>query len=165
MSVNVSAHQFRAKDLLDHVRRALSDFNLDPKWLELEITESMVMSDVDAAIARMQAVRDLGCGLSIDDFGTGYSSLSYLSRFPITTLKIDRAFVHDVQENQNTKEIARAIIGLSRGLNLEVVAEGAEILEHVEFLKDNGCDVIQGYYYSKPLEAEHFEAMLAKDPA
>lgn len=162
MSVNVSAHQFRAKDLLDHVNKALDDFELDPKWLELEITESMVMNDIEAAIARMQEVRDLGCGLSIDDFGTGYSSLSYLSRFPITTLKIDRAFVHDVQENQNTKEIARAIIGLSRGLNLEVVAEGAELLEHVEFLKDNGCDVIQGFYYSKPLEAEAFQDMLIK---
>ena len=115
---------------------------------------------VEAAIARMQAVRDLGCGLSIDDFGTGYSSLSYLGRFPITTLKIDRAFVKDVQENQNTKEIARAIIGLSRGLNLEVVAEGAEILEHVEFLKDNGCDIVQGYFFSKPLEAKDFEAKL-----
>ena len=107
-------------------------------------------------------MRDLGCGLSIDDFGTGYSSLSYLSRFPITTLKIDRAFVKDVQENQNTKEIARAIIGLSRGLNLEVVAEGAELLEHVEFLKENGCDVIQGYFFSKPLETKDFEKKLTR---
>jgi diguanylate cyclase (GGDEF)-like protein/PAS domain S-box-containing protein len=160
MSVNVSAHQFKAKDLLDKVRKALDDANLEPKWLELEITESMLMNDVEAAITRMQSVRDLGCGLSIDDFGTGYSSLSYLSRFPITTLKIDRAFVKDVQENQNTKEIARAIIGLSRGLNLEVVAEGAELLEHVEFLKDNGCDIIQGFYFSKPLPAKDFEKML-----
>jgi EAL domain-containing protein (putative c-di-GMP-specific phosphodiesterase class I) len=120
------------------------------------------MNDVESAIARMQAVRDLGCGLSIDDFGTGYSSLSYLGRFPITTLKIDRAFIQDVQENQNTKEIARAIIGLSRGLNLEVVAEGAEILEHVEFLKDNGCDIIQGHYFSKPLDPKAFEAKLSK---
>jgi diguanylate cyclase (GGDEF)-like protein len=160
MSVNVSAHQFKAKDLLDKVKKALDDAKLEPKWLELEITESMLMNDVEAAIARMQSVRDLGCGLSIDDFGTGYSSLSYLSRFPITTLKIDRAFVKDVQENQNTKEIARAIIGLSRGLNLEVVAEGAELLEHVEFLKDNGCDIIQGFYFSKPLPAKDFEKML-----
>jgi len=165
MPVNVSAQQFRAKDLLDHVVNALSEFELEPQWLELEITESMVMNDVDAAIARMQAVRELGCGLSIDDFGTGYSSLSYLSRFPITTLKIDRAFVHDVQVNQNTKEIARAIIGFSQGLNLEVGAKGAEILEHVEFLKENGCGIIQGYFYSKPLEPTYFEAMLAKDAA
>ncbi|MDX2142173.1 MAG: EAL domain-containing protein [Rhodospirillaceae bacterium] len=162
MSVNVSAHQFRAKDLLDKVVANLSACGLDAKWLELEITESMLMNDIDAAIARMQKVRDLGCGLSIDDFGTGYSSLSYLGRFPITTLKIDRAFVRDVQDNQNTAEIARAIIGLSRGLNLEVVAEGAEILEHVDFLRDNGCDSIQGYYYSKPLSAVDFEKMLTK---
>lgn len=165
MSVNVSAHQFKARDLLDIVKAALADSGLASKWLELEITESMLMNDVESAIGRMQAVRDLGCGLSIDDFGTGYSSLSYLGRFPITTLKIDRAFVQDVQENQNTKEIARAIIGLSRGLNLEVVAEGAEILEHVEFLKDNGCDIIQGYYFSKPLDAATFEAKLAKRSA
>ena len=162
MSVNVSSMQFKAKDLLDKVKAALSNSGLEAKWLELEITESMLMNDVEGAIARMQAVRDLGCGLSIDDFGTGYSSLSYLGRFPITTLKIDRAFVHDVQENQNTAEIARAIIGLSRGLNLEVVAEGAELLEHVEFLKDNGCDSIQGFFYSKPLDAKTFESMLVK---
>lgn len=162
MSVNVSSMQFKAKDLLDKVNAALADSKLDPKWLELEITESMLMNDVEGAIARMQAVRDLGCGLSIDDFGTGYSSLSYLGRFPITTLKIDRAFVRDVQENQNTAEIARAIIGLSRGLNLEVVAEGAELKEHIDFLKDNGCDSIQGFFYSKPLEAHEFEAKLAK---
>ncbi len=162
MSVNVSSMQFKAKDLLDKVKAALADSKLDAKWLELEITESMLMNDVEGAIARMQAVRDLGCGLSIDDFGTGYSSLSYLGRFPITTLKIDRAFVKDVQDNQNTAEIARAIIGLSRGLNLEVVAEGAELKEHIDFLKENGCDSIQGFFYSKPLEAKDFEAKLTK---
>ncbi len=96
MSVNVSSMQFKAKDLLDKVKSALADTGLEAKWLELEITESMLMNDVEGAITRMQAVRDLGCGLSIDDFGTGYSSLSYLGRFPITTLKIDRAFVRDV---------------------------------------------------------------------
>ena len=162
MSVNVSTQQFKAKDLIDRVKAALGDAKPDAKWLELEITESMLMNDVESAIARMQAVRDLGCGLSIDDFGTGYSSLSYLGRFPITTLKIDRAFVKDVQENPNTAEIARAIIGLSRGLNLEVVAEGAELQEHIDFLKDNGCDSIQGFFYSKPLEAKAFEAKLTK---
>jgi diguanylate cyclase (GGDEF)-like protein/PAS domain S-box-containing protein len=162
MSVNVSAHQFRAKDMVDKVIATLNSTGLAPQWLELEITESMLMNDIEAAIARMQKVRDLGCGLSIDDFGTGYSSLSYLGRFPITTLKIDRAFVRDVQENQNTAEIARAIIGLSRGLNLEVVAEGAELMEHIDFLRDNGCDVIQGYYYAKPLPAADFERMLKR---
>jgi EAL domain-containing protein (putative c-di-GMP-specific phosphodiesterase class I) len=91
---------------------------------------------------------------------TGYSSLSYLGRFPITTLKIDQAFVRDVQENQNTAEIARAIIGLSKGLDLEVVAEGAEMIEHVDFLRDNGCDVIQEYFYSRPVPAHELEELL-----
>ena len=166
MAVNVSPQQFRARDLYDRVVDVLKTTNLDPQWLELEITESMLMDNVDEAIARMQSFRDLGVGLSIDDFGTGYSSLSYLSRFPITTLKIDRAFIHDVQVNQNTAEIARAIIGLTHGLDLEVVAEGAELEEHVQFLKDHGCDTIQGFFYSRPLEATAFEELLkASGPA
>lgn len=160
MAVNVSPHQFRSPDIYDRVVSALNDSGLHPRWLELEITESMLMDNVDASIAKMQQMRDLGCGLAIDDFGTGYSSLSYLGRFPITTLKIDRAFVHDVQENQNTAEIARAIIGLSKGLDLEVVAEGAEILEHVDFLRDHGCDIIQGYFYSKPITGFEMEELL-----
>jgi len=160
MAVNVSPHQFRSPDIYDRIVDALNSSGLHPRWLELEITESMLMDNIEAAIAKMQAMRDLGCGLSIDDFGTGYSSLSYLGRFPITTLKIDRAFVHDVQENQNTAEIARAIIGLSKGLDLEVVAEGAEVLEHVDFLREHGCDIIQGYFYSRPVAAHEMEDML-----
>lgn len=160
MAVNVSPQQFRSADIYDRIVDALNTSGLHPRWLELEITESMLMDNIDAAIAKMQALRDLGCGLSIDDFGTGYSSLSYLGRFPITTLKIDRAFVHDVQENQNTAEIARAIIGLSKGLDLEVVAEGAEVLEHVDFLREHGCDIIQGYFYSRPVAAHEMEEML-----
>ncbi len=160
MAVNVSPHQFRSPDIYDRVVSALNDSGLHPRWLELEITESMLMDNVDASIAKMQQMRDLGCGLAIDDFGTGYSSLSYLGRFPITTLKIDRAFVHDVQENQNTAEIARAIIGLSKGLDLEVVAEGAEILEHVDFLREHGCDIIQDYFYSRPITGFEMEELL-----
>ncbi|MBT6090800.1 MAG: EAL domain-containing protein [Rhodospirillaceae bacterium] len=160
IAVNVSPHQFRSPDIYDRIVSALNDSGLHPRWLELEITESMLMDNIDESIAKMQQMRDLGCGLAIDDFGTGYSSLSYLGRFPITTLKIDRAFVHDVQENENTAEIARAIIGLSKGLDLEIVAEGAEIIEHVDFLRDNGCDVIQGYFYSRPVTAFEMEEML-----
>jgi diguanylate cyclase len=160
VSVNVSARQFRSRSLLDTVTEALDSSGLDPKWLELEITESMLMNDVDTAVRKMTALRDLGVGLSIDDFGTGYSSLSYLGRFPITTLKIDRAFIADVDTNPKTAEIARAIIGLSRGLNLEVVAEGAEVAEHVMFLRSNGCDTVQGFYYSRPVPAEEFERMM-----
>jgi len=160
VSVNVSARQFHSRGLLDKVVEVLAETRLDPKWLELEITESMLMNDVDGAVRKMKALRDLGIGLSIDDFGTGYSSLSYLGRFPITTLKIDRAFIADVDTNLKTAEIARAIIGLSRGLNLEVVAEGAEVLAHIDFLRDNGCDTVQGFYYSRPVPAAEFEAMM-----
>jgi EAL domain-containing protein (putative c-di-GMP-specific phosphodiesterase class I) len=160
VSVNVSPRQFRSRGFLDTVTSILNDSGLDSRWLELEITESMLMHDVESAVRKMTALRELGLGLSIDDFGTGYSSLSYLGRFPITTLKIDRAFIADVDTNPKTAEIARAIIGLSRGLNLEVVAEGAELAEHVTFLRDHGCHTVQGYYYSKPVPAEEFERML-----
>lgn len=159
-SVNVSARQFRNRNFIASVEDILNRTGLEPRWLELEITESMLMGDVDAIVARMEDIRRLGVSLSIDDFGTGYSSLSYLSRFPITTLKIDRAFIVDVQSNVYTAEIARAIIGLSRGLKLEVVAEGAEVVEQVEFLKEHGCDMVQGFFYSKPLPPEEFAVLL-----
>ncbi len=160
ISVNVSARQFRNRVFVDSVSRILEDTGLDPTWLELEITESMLMHDVEAVVRKMTALRELGLGLSIDDFGTGYSSLSYLGRFPITTLKIDRAFIADVDTNPKTAEIARAIIGLSKGLNLEVVAEGCEVAEHVLFLQDHGCQTVQGFYYSRPVPAEDFRRML-----
>jgi diguanylate cyclase (GGDEF)-like protein/PAS domain S-box-containing protein len=160
VSVNVSAHQFRDRNLIEKVHEVLDMTGLDPKWLELELTESMLVGDVEQVVGKMRALRELGIHLSIDDFGTGYSSLSYLARFPITTLKIDRAFVKDVETNPFTAEIARAIIGLSRGLNLEVVAEGAELEAQVDFLRKNGCDMVQGFYFSKPLSAPEFEARL-----
>ncbi len=160
ISVNVSARQFRARSFVDTVAGVLRESDLDPALLELEITESMLMNDVESAVRKMTAVRELGVGLSIDDFGTGYSSLSYLGRFPITTLKIDRAFIADVDTNPKTAEIARAIIGLSKGLNLEVVAEGCEIAEHVLFLKEHGCHTVQGFFYSRPVPAVQFEQML-----
>ncbi|MBI2236035.1 MAG: EAL domain-containing protein [Magnetospirillum sp.] len=159
-SVNVSARQFRSRDLIDIVVDSLQSTGLDPKWLELEITESMLMNDVDIVVRKMTALRELGVGLSIDDFGTGYSSLSYLGRFPITTLKIDRAFIADVDTNPKTAEIARAIIGLSRGLNLEVVAEGAEVAGHISFLREHGCDTVQGFFYSRPVPPDEFERMV-----
>ena len=159
-SVNVSARQFRNRNFVASVEDVLVRTGLEPRWLELEITESILMGDIDSIVARMEDLRRLGVSLSIDDFGTGYSSLSYLCRFPITTLKIDRAFIADVQTNPHTAEIARAIIGLSRGLNLEVVAEGAEVKEQVAFLKEHGCDLVQGYFYSRPLPAEEFAVIL-----
>lgn len=163
-SVNVSARQFRNPRFVGLVEQVLEQTGLEPRWLELEITESMLMGDIDTIVTRMEDLRKVGVSLSIDDFGTGYSSLSYLSRFPITTLKIDRAFIADVQTNPQTAEITRAIIGLSRGLDLEVVAEGAEVVEQIEFLQAHGCELVQGFYYSRPLPAEEFARMLRDGP-
>jgi len=160
ISVNVSPRQFRNRQFVGVVAEALRRSCLHPDWLELEITESMLMNDVAAAVEKMTALRAMGIGLSIDDFGTGYSSLSYLGSFPITTLKIDRAFIADVDTNPKTAEIARAIIGLSKGLNLQVVAEGCEVAAHVAFLKEHGCQTVQGFFYSRPVPADDFERML-----
>lgn len=159
-SVNVSARQFRNRNFVSSVEEILARTGLESRWLELEITESMLMGDIAPIVTRMEDLRRLGVSLSIDDFGTGYSSLSYLSSFPITTLKIDRAFIADVQSNPQTAKIARAIIGLSRGLNLEIIAEGAEQIEQIEFLQQHGCNFVQGFFYSKPLPAIEFATML-----
>ena len=160
ISVNVSGQQFLAADFVKEVKKALEDFALSPQHLELEITESLLMDNTGANIEKLQQIRDLGCHVSIDDFGTGYSSLSYLTRFPISALKIDRAFIKDIESNKNASEVARAIIGLSQGLKLEVIAEGAENSKHVDFLRQNGCNTVQGFYYSRPIPAEEFEELL-----
>jgi diguanylate cyclase len=160
ISVNFTADQFHDRFILDKVQAVLSETFLSPEYLELEITESTLVGDMDKVIDKLTAFRAMGLHVSIDDFGTGYSSLSYLSHFPITTLKIDRAFVKDMEVNSKTAEITNAIIGLSRGLSLEVVAEGAESLEHVKILRDKGCDLVQGFYFSRPLPADEFEKIL-----
>jgi len=160
VSVNVSARQFAGRDLIAKIERLLDETGFPPDYLELEITESMIMGNVTEAIQKMKDLRELGLSLSLDDFGTGYSSLSYLARFPLTTLKIDRAFIADVETNPTTAEIAKAIIGLSKGLDLKIVAEGAEVKEHIDFLRANGCRVAQGFYYSRPMAPAEFETML-----
>lgn len=160
IAVNVSGCQFIKPDMVEKVTDILDETGLAAKYLELEITESMLLSDVDEMIARLQRLRDLGIHVSIDDFGTGYSCLSYLSRFPISTLKIDRAFIKDLATNSNMAEIARTIIGLSQGLKLEVVAEGVESQEHIDFLLKNGCEMVQGFYFSQPMPAAEFEELL-----
>jgi EAL domain-containing protein (putative c-di-GMP-specific phosphodiesterase class I) len=145
---------------VDKVKTVLEDSGLLPQYLELEITESLLVGNTEDIINKLHQIRNLGCYLSIDDFGTGYSSLSYLTRFPISSLKIDRAFIQDIETSQNSIEVARAIIGLSQGLNLEVIAEGAESAEHIDFLRQNGCNTVQGFYYSRPVPPEEFEKLL-----
>jgi len=161
ISVNVSGRQFRDDDLVGLVRTALGDSGLPPNALKLEITESLLMDDVGAALMLMEAIRDQGVRLSLDDFGTGYSSLSYLHSYPITTLKIDRSFVRASQEGHRQAEITRAITLLGKALDLEMVAEGIETEAEVNFLRSLHCHYGQGYYFARPLPPEAAAVMLA----
>jgi len=160
VSVNLSARQFQQAGLAQRVQAALARSGLPPGCLEIEITESTVMRDTAEAASVLRSLKALGVALSIDDFGTGYSSLSYLKRFPIDVLKIDRSFISDVTADANDAAITRAIIALAHTLNLEAVAEGAETAEQVAFLRENGCDEIQGYYFSPPVWPEQIEELL-----
>lgn len=164
VSVNLSARQFQEATLATQVAQVLAQTGLDPACLELEITEGTVMQDTKAAIAALQALKRLGVALSIDDFGTGYSSLSYLKQFPIDVLKIDRSFVQNVTHDQNDAAITRAIVALAHGLDLAVIAEGVETLEQANFLKLNGCDEMQGFYFSRPVPADQLASILRAKP-
>jgi EAL domain-containing protein (putative c-di-GMP-specific phosphodiesterase class I) len=154
VAVNISARQFRDQALLSIVEGALADSKLDPRCLELEITESIAMEDADATIATLRQLRRSGVTIAIDDFGTGHSSLSYLKRFPIDALKIDRAFVLDLPESLEDAAIVRAVIQLAQGLKLRVIAEGVETREQLEFLHRAGCREVQGFYFSEAVAAE-----------
>lgn len=160
--INVSARQFREKNLVDSVIDALQVSGMEGKYLELELTESLVMHNVEQAIATMNAIQALGVQLSIDDFGTGYSSLSALKNFPVARLKIDKSFVNELPTNENDKAVASAIISLGQKLNLRVIAEGVETSEQVQFLRDNNCDEIQGYHFSKPVLSGEIEKILRR---
>lgn len=160
LSVNLSAKQFQQPNLASQIRQVLDDTSLDPNRLELEITESTVMQDIEAAVTALQSLSELGVVLAIDDFGTGYSSLSCLKRFPIDVLKIDRSFIKDISHDTNDAAITRAIIAMARGLDLAVVAEGVETLEQALFLQANGCDEMQGYYFSQPVPSNELAKML-----
>ncbi len=162
VSVNVSARQFRERDWAARVAAILSETGLDARYLELELTESLIMQDVPGAVAMMHELEAIGVHLAIDDFGTGYSSLSALKRFPVRRLKIDRSFVEDIPSDPEDEAITAAIISLAQKLGLRVVAEGVESEAQVEFLQQCGCDEIQGYFFSRPLPAGEFEAMLRR---
>nr|WP_306660672.1 EAL domain-containing protein [Pseudomonas nunensis] len=160
MSVNISARQFIERNLIDRVRHALQETGLDPMYLELELTESLIMQDLQQAISKMKELQSMGISLSIDDFGTGYSSLAALKSFPIARLKIDQSFVRDLPDNENDKAIATAVISLGHKLNLKVIAEGVETEEQQTFLRENGCDEIQGHFFSRAVSAEDISLLL-----
>ena len=158
--VNVSARQFREKNWVKRVAHALHETGLEAKYLELELTESLLMQDVNQAIATMQELQAIGVQFSIDDFGTGYSSLSALKSFPVARLKIDQSFVRNLPHDANDRSIATAVISLGQKLNMKVIAEGVETDEQMAFLVDQKCDEIQGYHFSKPIESDAIAVML-----
>lgn len=159
IAVNVSAHEFHNKDFLAGLRSILDDTGLDPHHLELELTESGLMQDTEQTMTILHAFNDLGVQIAVDDFGTGYSSLSYLRRFPIDTLKIDRSFVHDMEDHTD-EAIVGAIIALGKNLKLRVVAEGVETSQQLTFLQSHQCAEGQGFYFSRPVAAEEFATLL-----
>jgi EAL domain-containing protein (putative c-di-GMP-specific phosphodiesterase class I) len=160
VAVNLSARQFGAPNLIEEIRNVLAETALPPACLEIELTESLFMSDVALAVELLHSMKGLGVNLSIDDFGTGYSSLSYLSRFPIDVLKIDRSFVADISHDVNDAAIVASIIALAHNLKLSVIAEGVETEAQLDYLRRQGCDEMQGYYFSRPLPAAEFEQLL-----
>ena len=164
MAVNVSAIDFRQRDFVERLSRTLSETGLAPTLLELEITESVLMQNVEATVATLQAIKQLGVRLAIDDFGTGYSSLSYLQKFPVDVLKIDQSFVRDLSTDSNDAKLVSSIIDLGRSLNLSIIAEGVETAEQLAFLKRHHCEEGQGYYFSKAVAAEEFARYLADSP-
>ena len=159
VSVNLSALQFRQLNLFDVVQRALGKFGIPASCMEFEITERALVDNTENAISQLHLLKEIGVAVSVDDFGTGYSSLSYLKNFPIDTLKIDKSFIDDVHANSNDAAIALTIIELAHNLRMSVVAEGVENNQQCEFLRQHGCDAIQGYFFSKPLSHGDFERM------
>jgi diguanylate cyclase (GGDEF)-like protein/PAS domain S-box-containing protein len=160
ISVNFSARQFQQSTFITDVAHLLKETNLDPRWLELELTESSIMKDPEEAIEKLHELKLMGISVAIDDFGTGYSSLNYLKRFPIDTLKIDKTFVSDICKDPHDTAIVRAIINLGHALDLTVVAEGVETKEQLQYLSALECDVVQGFLFSKALSAKAFEELL-----
>jgi EAL domain-containing protein (putative c-di-GMP-specific phosphodiesterase class I) len=157
IAINISAVQFRHPNLPNLITSILEEAKFPPQYLEIELTESIAMHDPQVAINTMNDLHERGIQMSIDDFGTGYSSLSYLKKFKVYKLKIDQSFVHDIGTNSEDKAIVNAIINMARSLDLQTIAEGVETLEQLEYLREQGCDEIQGYYYSKPLSPKEFE--------
>jgi EAL domain-containing protein (putative c-di-GMP-specific phosphodiesterase class I) len=162
IAVNLSPRQFLHEGLLDDLDDVLTETGLDPALLEIEITESMVMQNVDRAIDLLTMIKARGVRLAIDDFGTGYSSMSLIKRFPIDTLKIDRSFVRELPRDTEDKAIAEAIIGIGKALGLTIIAEGVETAEQEQFLRDRACDQMQGYLLSKPVPAGDIPAIVRR---
>ena len=162
LAINVSAQQFRLHNFVDRIATALHTHHVDPSYLKLELTESVVLDDVTDVVTKMHALKSLGVKLSLDDFGTGYSSLSYLKQLPLDQIKIDQGFVRDIATDPNDAVMVQTIIGMAQNFRLNVIAEGVETEAQLNFLMQNGCLAYQGYLFGKPVPIGEFEALLGK---
>jgi EAL domain-containing protein (putative c-di-GMP-specific phosphodiesterase class I) len=160
IAINASSLQFARPDFVDTVAGALRESSAPPNCLELELTESIIMRDVDASARTMAALRKLGVSIAIDDFGTGYSSLSYLRRLPVDTLKIDQSFVAELTSSETSLPLIHTVVVLAHNMGLRVVAEGVETREQLELLRAAGCDCLQGHLFGEPLDVDRVEALL-----
>ena len=163
MSINFTSSDFYQKDLKEKVSEALRRNNLEPQWLEVELTETLALSDIDFAVSQMNKLRELGVKLAMDDFGTGYSSLSYLQILPITLLKLDRSFITDIQNDNIAYEIVSAVIRIAKSKKIETIAEGIENLEQQKILREAGCDLGQGYLYGRPMPHTELEEFFRRN--
>jgi EAL domain-containing protein (putative c-di-GMP-specific phosphodiesterase class I) len=161
--VNLSALQFRQAKLFEMVECVLKETGFEPQLLEFEITESIAMENVDYTLSTLRRLKEIGVRISIDDFGTGYSSLNYLKEFPMDALKIDKSFIRDLTEDPNDAAIVSAIILLAHSLKLKVIAEGVETQEQLEFLRKHKCDIVQGFFFSRPVPADQFELLVKQN--
>ena len=159
LAVNVSAKQFHQAEFVTQVRAAINNHSINPKLLKLELTEGMLLDDIDDTISTMNALNKIGIQFSLDDFGSGYSSLQYLKRLPVDQLKIDNSFVRDISTDRNDKAIIRTIIAMAQSLDMDVLAEGVETEEQFQLLLNSGCSHFQGYYLGKPIPIEEFEPL------
>ena len=161
LALNLAMRQLKEEDFISYLLGTMQELHFKPEWLELEITEGQMMSNPDLSIQKLQRLYQLGIEIAIDDFGTGYSSLSYLKKMPLSKLKIDQSFVHDIPDDEDDVAIIKAIIALGKSLNLSLIAEGVETEEQKEFLVHEKCDYVQGYFYSKPIHHEEMTKLLA----
>jgi EAL domain-containing protein (putative c-di-GMP-specific phosphodiesterase class I) len=160
LAINISAVELRAPDFVHRVRAILEETGFDPQHLELELTETFLMQDSKSTAGMLRTIKDMGVHLALDDFGTGYSSLSYMRRFPIDILKVDRSFIRDLTTDADDASIVSAIINMGKSLHMSVTAEGVETREQLAFLEGHDCPEAQGFYFSHPVVADEFAALL-----
>jgi EAL domain-containing protein (putative c-di-GMP-specific phosphodiesterase class I) len=160
LAINISAVELRAKDFVSGIQAVLAQTGFDPRFLELELTETFLMQDSKSTADVLRAIKDMGVRLALDDFGTGYSSLSYMRRFPIDTLKVDQSFIRDLTTDDADASVVTAVINMGKGLHMNVIAEGVETREQLAFLEEHECPEAQGYYFSHPVVAGRFAELL-----